>query len=245
MKKKNRPEQEFEDDGMPSTIDFEYLLTNMMGGKRCHGSAGHHDLNAWKEVVGKIFKSLKKHISYNVESTDNFHKKEMLQECKRALENISEAEIVHHVNEAAIIRLTYLAFLLLGQQPDNKDKNILNRAEHYKLDKFRKITCSQTNDQKIQLFLFLITEKPYINKYKESKYFIGFNKKYCEGLCCDDNESNFEQISRSRNIISNSKSELRRRYVDIFHGDSYKFLEWLKKEFKDVYKDIAEDMVCL
>jgi hypothetical protein len=230
MNKMNNPEYEIEDE-MPSTIDFEYLLSNIMGKQRWHGFAGHHDLKTWKSAVEKLFESINKHITYNVEATDNLHKKELILESERALEDISEARVVHHVNEAAIIRLTNLVFLLMGNIPYNWEKKTLNRAKHYKLDEFRKVSYSQTNDQKINLFLLLMTERPYINKYKKSNYFIDYMKTL--------------EFDNERLCIDWSKAALRRKYNDEYRGDSFKFLEWLKLEFNDIYKDILKDMTSL
>ncbi|MDK2801350.1 MAG: hypothetical protein PWQ70_2969 [Clostridiales bacterium] len=176
-------------------ISFEHLLSFLFGEKSYHGFVGIHEFGIWKKNILKIFRAIKKSILVNINIVDELHKTNLIELCNDAISNISKTKNKDKVNVLAIEYMTKIIFSLQGDIPDNWRRNIVNRDEYWKLNKYRQIVYTQNQKQKVNIILSLHNKYPYserfadklelINKYGElehndSEFIKWFKGKYPE-----------------------------------------------------------------
>lgn len=186
-----------------------------MGKKRTHGLAGNHDIGYWKKYLIKIFDYIEKHIKVNLYTTDERHMNELLNLCLQAKRNIGGQNKIHKVLEVSVIQLTYLVFLLMGRRPKNWEKKILNRTEHYKLDRYRTVTLSQNAEQKKNMIIDHI--KDHQDILEDNTIFKEYRNSY---------NGNPDDIAWCF-LIDTFNNECR--------TNNYEFVEWFKKNFEEIY----------
>ena len=207
-----------EDNTMMLSIDFEHFLADIFGKQHAHQLSGTFDMPLLKKEYIHIFDSLKKHIRINLDKTDCNHFKELISLCDEAKDEINSAEFIDKVNESAFIFMTKLAFLLMGRMPNNWEKKVLNHNNHYRLDQYRSVTYSQSVEQKVNLVLDSFSE------YHEEAMKIPVYQQYTES-------SHHHPPELARYFIED-------KLFKEFNKNQYKFIEWFKDNFKNIYMSI-------
>jgi len=126
---------------------FETFLNRVFGKDRYHGIAGNHRKTSWKNILTKLFNSLKKHIEVNIQGDPD-----QIYELEKDLELIKSTlkrnESINDLNVSSIRILFNICFQLLGDEIDNTDKKIVNHHSHYELDWKRTLSYHSNNLQK-------------------------------------------------------------------------------------------------
>ena len=161
-------------------IDIENLLSSLFGKVNYHGDTGIMTTSVWKQRLIKIIGSIEKSILYNVNS-DTFHKDKLNLYCEKAKDEIKKSTNINQLNTETIYCLVKIIFYLLGDMPDNWDLKTTNKINHWKLDEYRTLYYTQSQEQKANLILNLSMNSAYDNilpEYSElsKKRFYEFNK---------------------------------------------------------------------
>ena len=140
-------------------LSFELMLSSLFGNLSMHGYASMaKKFIEWKRMQIKLMKTIKKAISINVD-TDEFHRKEMLDICDIAIEKINQSQSIDEVNIKMLEYAIKMIFRLLGNMPHNSRRRNVGHQNIWKLDSYRKLTYTQTLDQKINLILKVIKSR--------------------------------------------------------------------------------------
>lgn len=150
-------------DQIMTSIDFEYLLSNLLGKKNYHGCSGLFSLPDYKTKMYKIIKSLKNSIEETIISTDSKHLYQLHGILDIWKESVTKSKHFDQLNEANLLYLVKLNFTILGNMPDNWFQSRANKPEHWKLSKYRTICFHQNLEQKVNL----IHSLPYDTRYKD------------------------------------------------------------------------------
>jgi hypothetical protein len=92
---------------------------------------------------------LKKSIYINIDIADIKFKKDLLVICDTAVMELKKAKNKEILNVLSIEYLVKLVFSLQGNFPNNWNKKSVNLHHNWKLDRFRKVTYMQTNENKV------------------------------------------------------------------------------------------------
>lgn len=129
-------------------IEVENFLSLVLGKQSTHGLSGHHSRNIWRKYLRKLITHFEKHVRTNV-ITDNSHNQQLIfviAQFKNSIDSKAEEAVL-------ITSLFRLCFLLLGDMPNHWRKKIVNRPEHFMLDRFRSVHYSQSPKQKADLIM--------------------------------------------------------------------------------------------
>ena len=148
-----------ETDRIGFPLSFEHMLGRLFGEKfSCGFSSYSKKIASWKKVQIKLLKSVKKAVLVNVD-TDEYHMKDILMICDSGLKKISQCKSIDQINVNMIESYTKIIFRLLGNMPNNSRKKNVSHRSIWKLNKFRKLTYTQTVDQKVNLILRIAKQR--------------------------------------------------------------------------------------
>lgn len=128
------------------TIDVEHFLSFMLGKDSTHGLAGG-DEAVWVKEARRLTRHLRRYVQSNAQ-TSNDHLREML----ACLDKMGESFKNPRTREPELFSAAVeLCVLLLGARPNHWDRRSVNHSKHFRLDRYRTLTYSQTPEQKAAL----------------------------------------------------------------------------------------------
>lgn len=160
-------------------LSMEYLFSEIFGSQTYHDFVGEHSFGKWKKEVLKLLKAIKKYILINLDTTDGLHKADLLMLCDQYEIDLKESKTIDQINLLAIEFLVKSNLMLMGMMPKHFFRNKVNRNEHYRLDRRRKVVYLQSNQQKVLTIFDLTDDYRYAGKLPEYNRLTSvFNKDY-------------------------------------------------------------------
>ncbi len=144
---------------MYAPMEFEYLLSYLFGKLNYHGYVGFKELNEWKKINRKVMNTVRKAICINTDTSDEWHKRELLKRCDLALDGIKGARSKDELNGKFISDLVHIIFELMGGFPDHWKYKGTSNPKCWKLNRFRSVNYSQSDEQKFAIIDRIITQR--------------------------------------------------------------------------------------
>ena len=130
-------------------------MSRLFGDDNYHGYVGAVRKPIWKKDLRKIIKYIRKSIELSVDA-DSFHKNRLITLCNSIDNQLSNATLTSQMNLIAIEGLIELAFLLIGNIPDHWRRKSPYSDKFWGLDGHRRLTYSQSNEQKTYLIIHIV-----------------------------------------------------------------------------------------
>ena len=176
------------DNSMNVAIEFEYFLSQLYGHKFYHGFVGIHSIKDWKKECLKILRSIEALCFKNIEFSDQIHSGKFAEDIRYAIQRVSEAELVDHINAEMIAVLTKTIFNLMDSFPNRWELKFSGDAHVFETGAYRTLTYIQTAEQKQRVIhkywrdnernLQELREISFKGKDKAKKFVECFKKKY-------------------------------------------------------------------
>lgn len=124
-------------------------LAHLFGAASSEASAESRGPGQWKRLLQKVLDELYRYVEVNVE-TDELHWFMICTAFAASSESLKEEDFWPGFSEGLI----RLSFLLVGDYPDHRRRTTGKRkAEHYRLDRLRRMHYVQDQDQRLKVLL--------------------------------------------------------------------------------------------
>lgn len=130
-------------------LAYEQFLKALFGCKNYHGCVGEMSFAKWRDNLVRVVTNLRRAIVLTLH-TDAQHLQMLEAECDQAIDRIKHAKSEQDASSAAIRYLARIAFMLVGEFPDNYDEAQPTRDKFWILNRERQIGYTQSMWQKAQ-----------------------------------------------------------------------------------------------
>ena len=133
-------------------IEVEHALSYHLGKWSTHGLVGELSTTRWIAICKRLMRNLEKYIAINVES-DRTH----LDRLRFRIDQMKEALKVrpgYKREPKLVMELLNTCLLLIGKEPDQWMRRVVNRPAYFKLSAFRSCHYSQTIQQKVNVIFW-------------------------------------------------------------------------------------------
>jgi len=144
------------EDLITTDLSFEYMLSFLFGKKRFHGYSGHFSPRKWRQQIVLIFEVLERAVRETIRG-DERHRQQIEKRCRAAVADLGRARSTGQVSVAAVEHLTYIAFLVIGEWPDNwnKSPNDAPRSKNWSLTHYRSLQYLRSYEQRVRQIISL------------------------------------------------------------------------------------------
>jgi hypothetical protein len=145
-----------DEDVITTNLSFEHMMSFLLGKKRFHGASGHLSPGAWRRQIVQIFKALDRAVRETVRG-DERHMRQIERRCKDAIADLGKARSTGRISVAAIEHLTHVAFLIIGEWPNNWEKSpsAAPRSKNWSLSHYLTLQYLRSHEQRVRQIIAL------------------------------------------------------------------------------------------